>query len=90
MAHLWVSVKGPGPSFFPLQGWKVLKCSARAWPHRIGPAWDGNRGIYRELWLLLRGPVLPWNPALCLWVPVGTAVVATAAAAARHLKRKTN
>ena len=79
MSDFWVLIEGAAATFLSFQLGKELKRSARAWPHRIGPARDGNRGIYRELWLLLRGPVLPWNPALCLWVPDGAAVTAAAA-----------
>ena len=81
MAHLWVLIEGPGPSFFPLKAREVLKHSTWAWPHRIGPVWDDYwRVDLGLLLLLLRGPVLPWNPALCLWVPLGAAVAAAAAA----------
>ena len=76
MAHLWVTIEGLAPTLLSFKGGEVLEGSARAWPHRIGPAQDRDGRVHRELW----GPVLPWNPALCLWVPLCCAVVVVATA----------
>ena len=84
MTDFWLLVKCTTASLFPLELREILKCSALTGAHRIEVTsgagvgehsrvggWSG--GWDREvdcLWWRKR-MVLPWNPALCFWVPVG-------------------
>ena len=88
---LWFCIESLGAGLFSLEVWEVLECPSGARASGveeaggIGVGDSSTKGGRSGCWywrVHLRRLVNPWNPALCLRVPL---CCAAAAAAAAHL-----